>query len=82
LEQEIEILRESQAAQDLDIGEIGLGKTNEMLEIENRELVERLRVQLEDFYRVQEENTLLQKNIQGLTVQIKKSEDKLGAQIK
>jgi urease beta subunit len=59
LEQEIEILRESQAAQDLDIGEIGLGKTNEMLETENRELVERLRVQLEDFYRVQEENTLL-----------------------
>lgn len=45
-------------------------------------MVERLRVQLEDFYRVQEENTLLQKNVQGLTVQIKKSEDKLGAQIK
>jgi hypothetical protein len=63
LEQEIEILRESQAAQDLDIGEIGLGKTNEMLETENRELVERLRVQLEDFYKVQEENTLLQKNV-------------------
>jgi hypothetical protein len=82
LEQEIEILRESQAAQDLDIGEIGLGKTNEMLETENRELVERLRVQLEDFYKVQEENTLLQKNVQGLTVQIKKSEDRLGAQIK
>lgn len=82
MEQEIENLRESQVWQDPDFGDISLGKNHEMLETENNELVERLRVQLEDFYRLQEENTLLQKNVQGLTVQIKKTEDKLGAQKK
>lgn len=79
LEHEIQILRESQT---LEIGSIDLGKNNEILENENIELVEKLKVQMEEFFRVKEENQLLEKNSQALVTQAKKTEEKITAQKK
>lgn len=77
LEQEIQILRQSQT---LEIGSIDLGKNNEILENENIELVEKLKLQMEELYRVKEEYGLLQKDNQCLVAQAKKTEDRFDVQ--
>lgn len=76
LEQELELLKEQQVRH-ADMDEIDMDKNNELLENENKELIEKMTAMMEENHRVKEENDAMKKNTNELKEEIGSINSKL-----